>query len=144
MGKISNYQTDTPNPGDKILASDAETNATKNLTAQSIADLGRSSSVYRAFLTQTGTNAPVATLVTGNTITGTWSYNTVGTYTFTVTSGALGSHTALLFSPSGDGDTQLGYGVIPPNIISLISKASGSLGNDLMGDTFVEITTYDL
>jgi hypothetical protein len=36
MGKINNYAIGTLNPGDKILASDAETGATKNVTPQEI------------------------------------------------------------------------------------------------------------
>lgn len=144
MGKINNYAIGTLNPGDKILASDAETGATKNVTPQEIIDLERSSKVYRAFLTQTGVTAPVATLVQGNTITGTWSYTSVGTYLFTVTSGNLGNHTALIFSPSANGETQLGYGVTPPTLISLISTTSGTLTDGLMNKMFIEITTYDL
>lgn len=143
MGKINNYQVDTPNPGDKILASDAETNATKNLTAQSIVDLGRSSSVYRAFLTQTGITAPVATIVPGNTITGTWSYNDVGEYTFTASS-SLGTKISVITSlNSVDGITYIADKT-GSTTIDFKSYDGGILNDDLIDNLFIEITSYQL
>lgn len=50
-----------------------------------VLDLGQGVKVYRALLTQTSTNAPVATVL-GNTLGGTvvWTYNEVGLYTGTL------------------------------------------------------------
>jgi len=50
-----------------------------------IAELGLAPKVYKALLTQTGTSAPVATVLV-NTLSGTpvWSYSTVGRYLLTL------------------------------------------------------------
>lgn len=146
MGKINNYQTDTPNPGDKILASDDSTGATKNITAQSVADLGRSSKVYRAFLTQTGVTAPVATVVPGNTITGYWEYNDVGEYAFVSTSTTTFQNVeaAMIVGVSGAQDNTYEFSLIS-NIAALFKTYSaGVIADDLLNGLYVEIFTYDI
>jgi hypothetical protein len=142
MGKINNYQVDTPAPGDKILGSADSNGSTKNFTAQSIADLGRSSKVYRAFLTQFGINAPSAVVVDGNTITGTWTYGSTGVYTFTST-GSFGSVNAgCIVGASGNYDTTYEFAVANSNSISFKTYGSGTLANGQMTGVYVEIFTY--
>lgn len=143
MGKINNYTIGTLNPGDKILASDAETGATKNVTPQEIIDLERSSNIYRAFLTQTSSSAPVATLVAGNTITGSWAYSATGTYNFVATS-ALGTNTAVVVSLNSVDEITYTADQTNSTTIQLKSYDAGVLTNALIDNLFIEITTYDL
>lgn len=143
MGKINNYTVDTPNPGDKILASDAFDNETKNITAQSVADLGRSSKVYRAFLTQAGTSAPTAVLVPGNTITGTWSYDNVGEYIFTA-SDDLGTKTSVILSLNSVDAITYTSDQTGTDTIEFKSYDTATLADDVISNLFIEITTYDL
>jgi hypothetical protein len=82
MGKINNYQTQTPSPGDRILGSADSNGSTKNFTVQSIADLQTSQTIYRAYINQSGSSAPVATELPGNTLAGTWEYDGTGIYIF--------------------------------------------------------------
>lgn len=142
MGKINNYQVDTPAPGDKILGSADSNGSTKNFTAQSIADLGRSSKVYRAFLTQSGSTAPSAVIVDGNTITGTWTYGSTGVYTFTST-GSFGSVNAgCIVGASGNYDTTYEFAVTNNNSISFKTYGNGTLANGKLTGVYVEIFTY--
>ena len=144
MGKINNYQTDTPNPGDKILGSEESTGATKNFTAQSIADLGRSTKIYRAFLSQSGTNDPVAVVVPGNTIIGSFTYIGVGTYTFYSNGSFDNVKAACIVDISGAEGTTYEFNVVDENQASFKTYYNGTLANGLMLDLFIEITTYEV
>lgn len=144
MGKINNYQTETPNPGDKMLTSDYSTGETKNVTVQSVADVGRSSKVYRAFLTQTGVTAPVATVVDGNTITGTWSYTNVGQYTFTSNGTFDNVNAACIVGVGTAEDTTYEFSVVNDNSILFKSYSAGVLADVLLSGLYIEITTYEV
>lgn len=75
----------TPLTGTEELAI-VQGGSTVKATAQDVADLaGAPYLVYTALLTQSGTSAPVATVLQ-NTLGGTpvWSRNTTGTYTITL------------------------------------------------------------
>lgn len=144
MGKINNYQTETPNPGDKMLTSDATTGETKNVTVQSVADLGRSSKVYRAFLTQTGLTAPVATVVDGNTIIGAWSYTNVGQYTFTSNGSFDSVNAACIVGVGTAEEVTYEFSVVNDNSVLFKTHNSGTLANSLLAGLYIEITTYDI
>jgi hypothetical protein len=99
MAEISSYPLKTPKSGDLIMFSEtydanAENpvvgNPTKSATVQSIANLANAVQLgYTSLvqlLTQTSTNAPVATEVYNNTgDTFTWSYVSTGVYRITST-----------------------------------------------------------
>ena len=142
MGKINNYQTQTPSPGDRILGSTDSNGSTKNFTAQSIADLGRSSKVYRAFLTQSASTAPVATIVDGNTITGTWAYGSTGVYTFASVGTFDSVNTGCIVGVSGDHETTYEFSVINDNTVSLKTYSNGTLANGMLTGVYVEIFTF--
>ena len=144
MGKINNYQTDAPNPGDKILASDVTTGETKNITAQSVADLGRSTKVYRAFLSQSGTSDPVPVVVPGNTIIGSFTYVGVGTYTFYSNGSFDNVKASCIVDASGAEGTTYEFNVVDDNQASFKTYYNGTLANGLMLDVFIEITTYEV
>lgn len=144
MGKINNYTVDPVNPGDKILASDVTTGDTKNVTAQSIADLQQSSVVYRAYLTQSGASAPVATVIPGNTLNGTWSYNSTGYYIFTSTGAFDSVSAACVVSVTGAYNTDFEFSIINNDTAYLKSYSSGTLTNGLMSGLYVEIFTHNI
>ena len=87
MANISSYPTATPVSGDLILGtqlSATSVNKTRNFTAGSVTSAGLGYTSLVQLLTQTGTNAPVATEVYNNTgQTFTWSYVSAGVYRIT-------------------------------------------------------------
>lgn len=144
MGKINNYTVDPVNPGDKILASDVTTGDTKNVTAQSIADLQQSSVMYRAYMTQSGASAPVDTLIPGNTLNGIWSYIGDGEYIFT-SSGAFDSvNVGCIIGVPDAYDTTFEFSVYSSDVLSFKSYSSGTLTNGLMSGLYVEIFTHNI
>lgn len=90
MGKIKDYTLSSLNANDEITLSDGNTGATKNVLASSFAAVtggAGTSLMYKAFLTQTGNNAPVATeLVNTLGITVDWVYDGVGQYSADISS----------------------------------------------------------
>lgn len=144
MGKINNYTVDPVNPGDKILASDATTGDTKNVTAQSLSDLATSSSIYRAYISQTGVVEPVAVLIPGNTITGTWSYNSTGEYVFTSIGTFAASNSGCVIGVAKIEDSTFEFSVIDDDSISFNSYSAGTLTDGVIDELYIEIFTHDL
>lgn len=142
MGKINNYTVGTAKPGDKIICSDADTGDTKNLTAQEIIDLERSSNIYRAYLTQSSNTAPVATLIPGNTITGSWTYNGVGEYIFTSTGSFANVNAGCIVGISTAQDTTFDFSIIDDDSVSFNAYSAGTLANGLLTSLYVEIVTH--
>jgi len=107
-------------------------------------------SVYTALLTQTGTDAPVATVLE-NTLGGTvvWTYDSVGIYIATLT-GAFTVNKTFIFIGSINGELSNSYGVntaYPLNGISdyinvVTLNASFVEGNDQLKNTSIEIRVY--
>jgi len=145
MGKINNYTvSSTPNPGDKILCSDANTGDTKNITPQGIIDLERSSKIYRAYIKQTSTTAPDATLIAGNTIEGTWSYAGVGEYLFTSTGEFDGVKASCFISIPNAQDTTFEFAINNNDSIYIRSFSAGVASDGLINDFYIEIMTHDI
>lgn len=144
MGKINNYSVDSVNPGDKVLCSDAATGETKNVTAQSISDLATSAKVYRAYLTQSGSTAPVATEIPGNTLTGEWVYDGTGYYIFESTGAFTGVKVGVICSLPQGLDTQIVYNGHGNNYVDIVTYFESAMSNDLMTDQYIEIFTHDI
>lgn len=102
MSKISTY-INAPSPisgSDKLIGTDTDgviQNATKNFTVQELSNFIKPYKVYTALLTQTGTSAPVATILE-NTLGAVpvWSYQGVGNYVLTL-AGAFLSGKVVMF-----------------------------------------------
>lgn len=144
MGKINNYTVGSAKPGDRILASDETTGDTKNVTAQSISDLQTSQTIYRAYLTQSNIDPPVATELPGNTLKGTWEYDGVGVYFFT-TDGAfanvkVGINCSILtsynFSVVDDGYND--------NSLYILTYSGSTLSDNILSDRYIEIFTHSI
>lgn len=144
MGKINNYSVDSVNPGDRMLCSDASTGQTKNVTAQSVSDLATSASVYRAYITQSGVTAPVATVLPGNTLTGTWVYNGVGLYSFENEGAFAGLKVAVMSSLPQGATTRITFNGADDDKVYLDTYITSTLTNGLMADQYIEIFTHDI
>jgi hypothetical protein len=142
MGKINNYTVVAVKPGDKIICSDADTGDTKNITAQEIIDLERSSNIYRAYLTQASNTAPVATLIPGNTITGSWVYDGTGTYIFTSIGAFANVNAGCIVGVTAAQDTTFEFYIYDDDSVILNTYAAGVMTNGLMTGLYVEIVTH--
>lgn len=106
--------------------------------------------VYTALLTQTGTDAPVATVLE-NTLGGTvvWTRDNVGLYTGTLTGAFQSNKTVLFIGAADDGD----YATIAKfaqirrmsnNAVRVISAAFGNSEEDgILNQTSIEIRVYN-
>lgn len=107
--------------------------------------------IYRALLTQTGTNAPVATVL-ANTLgfTVIWSYNGPGVYLGTGSvAGGFPVNKTMVFCGEGqtldnwttDGKLATAQ-LFQDDAIRVESGASGAPANDLLFDTPIEVVVY--
>jgi len=84
MAIINSYPTITPENADLVILTDTSTtpNSTKTATVGSISTLvNKGFTSYVAKITQSSTNAPVATVLNNDTgLTPTWSRSTTGDY----------------------------------------------------------------
>ncbi len=118
MANISTYPIGTPAQGDLIPGTQKYTNAngktenlTRNFTVANIAAFANSYSlgytVYTALITQTGTDAPVATVLqntTGGTIT--YARTSGGDYTVTVSGDLFTVNKTIVFLNGGSSENK--------------------------------------
>jgi hypothetical protein len=101
--------------------------------------------VYAAFLTQSGTNAPVATIIE-NTIGEplTWNYENVGSYSLNSASGLLSATKNSMVIENNVGDNLFVFQLQcnDASQIYLYSYNNGSGSNGYLDNTFVKITLY--
>ena len=109
MARIIAYQSTTPATDDLLLGTQKttsgtnKTNPTKNFTVDSVVQAGLGYTVYTALVTQTGTDAPVATILKNNTgYTYTWARTAGGTYTITASGNAFTSNKTIVFYNLGE------------------------------------------
>ncbi len=144
MGKINNYTVDPVNPGDKILASDATTGNTKNVSAQSISDLQTSQNIYRAYITQSGSNPPVATELPGNTLNGTWEYDGTGVYLFTTNGAFTNVNVGVICSIS----TGYNFTIVDDghndNSLYIITYSGSTPTDNILVNRYIEIFTHSI
>ena len=103
--------------------------------------------VYTALLTQTGTDAPVATVLE-NTLGGTvvWSYNDVGDYIATLSGAFISGKTFLIVTNANvasDGNT-LGLYWLTSDLLSLTTanELDALTNNIMVNETSIEIRVY--
>ena len=134
MSNISSFPTAIPDGDDLILGSQIDVAgipSTKNFTVQSIVDkvpalsLGYASLVQ--LLTQTGTNAPVATEVYNNTgQTFTWSYVSQGVYRITSTNTPFTVNKTVVFINTGsinNGVFEPRWSRISDTVVEIVSSS---------------------
>ena len=109
MAIINSYAAGTPTTSDLILGVDTSNskNTTKTFTAGDIASLASGSTAYNSYvalLTQAGTAAPVATVLSNNlTATLTWARTGVGVYTLTASAATFTANKTIVFLNAGSG-----------------------------------------
>ena len=107
MAIINSYAAGTPTTSDLILGVDTSNskNTTKTFTAGAIASLASGSTAYNSYvalLTQAGTAAPVATVLSNNlTATLTWARTGVGVYTLTASAATFTTNKTIVFLNAG-------------------------------------------
>lgn len=133
MARIIAYQSTTPATDDLLLGTQKttsgtnKTNPTKNFTVDSVVQAGLGYTVYTALLTQTGTGAPVATILKNNTTaTFTWARTTGGTYTVTADSNIFTANKTVVFMNYGNPPSD----ALPPKWVRT-------------SDTVITVTTQD-
>ena len=139
MAQINSYPIEVPTTTDLIPFSDVSNgNVTKSATVQSIANLANAVQLgYTSLvqlLTQTGTNAPVATEVYNNTgETYTWSYINQGVYRITSTNTPFTVNKTVVFLNAGSDTSNqppIEWSRVGDNIIEVISSnVNGRLTN---------------
>ena len=149
MSNISNFPTTIPNGDDLILDSQinvASIPNTKNFTVQNIVDrtpainLGYTS--YVALVSQTGTNAPIPTVLHNSLKTAvTWTRQSNGNYTITATSSLFTANKTVLFLNAGHG-----YQVVLPIYWERTSNTTITLNSFSDGEIeegFFELRIYE-
>lgn len=108
MARIIAYPEVVPSVDDYLVGtqkttSGNQTNPTKNFTVKDVVNAGLGYTVYTALITQTGTAAPVATILKNNTgATFTWARTSSGTYTITASSNVFTSNKTIVFYNLGE------------------------------------------
>ena len=108
MAQIISYPLATPVSTDYVIGTQKSTtgapiNPTKNFTVDSVVSAGLGYTAYTALLTQTGNNAPSATILKNNTgYTYTWARTGSGTYTITASGNAFTNNKTIVFMNLGE------------------------------------------
>ena len=106
MANITSYPTAIPSSTDLILGtqlSATSVNKTRNFTAGTITSAGLGYTSYTALLTQAGTAAPVATVLSNNlTATLTWARASASVYTLTASAATFTNNKTIVFFNNGN------------------------------------------
>lgn len=110
------------------------------------AGLGLGSKVYKALLTQTGTSAPVATVLVNN-LSGTpvWSYDSAGFYKLTLAGEFILGKTIYNIVPSDNSaNSQILASLFngAPDVFQLETRSSGVLTNEVLYSTPITIEVF--
>ena len=146
-----------PDAGEKTLFLDIADNKLKtkdeNGDIEEISYINTNApKVYKALLTQSGTSAPVATVLE-NTLGGTvvWSYSGPGQYTGTLAGAFTENKTFVLIQGSNDGDTSSAYiydrayrnsGGDEIGVVTAIIADPPVATNSLLNSTFLLVEVY--
>ena len=113
--RIIAYPSVTPVVGDCLVVTKKttrgnQTNPTKNFTVGDVDNAGLVYTVYTALLTQTGTAAPVETIIKNTPgATFTWARTSSGTYTITANSNAFTNNKTVVFNNNGLSTGSFGF-----------------------------------
>lgn len=140
MARINNYAVKSLKENDKLLASDGDTGGTKNVSAVDVAEMNGGASIYRAFLTQSGTSAPIAVVAGPNTIGDiVWTRVGPGRYRG-ILSGAFAGYVAVVICPNGN--YTFDYNTLSNDFVYLGTFNEGSYSDDILADQYIEIRLY--
>ena len=141
MARISTYPLDgVPVLSDKLLGTNEGDLSTVNFSLTQVKALLRDYTSYAALLTQSGTVAPVATILEnsiGGTVT--WSYVSPGVYTATITGGTFTANKTMVFINNGSTVVGLNVGWSNPTTTTITLDSSG---NAVLIGASIEIRVY--
>jgi len=151
MANIQAYPTGTPKTNDLLLGTSVplpNTDAkpiTNNFTVSDVSSLfNLGYKVYVASLIQTGTAAPVATVLQ-NTTGGifTWSRTSAGQYKATISGITLPANKVVIFE-NATGDLNLGGKITSSTVIDIdqFSSGGGGYSDGMLAGTSIEIRIY--
>lgn len=151
MANIQAYPTGTPKTNDLLLGTSVplpNTDAkpiTNNFTVSDVSSLfNLGYKVYVASLIQTGTAAPVATVLQ-NTTGGifTWSRTSAGQYKATISGITLPANKVVIFE-NATGDLNLGGKITSSTVIDVdqFSSGGGGYSDGMLAGTSIEIRIY--
>tara|TARA_R100000541_G_scaffold43739_1_gene50910 strand:+ start:395 stop:850 length:456 start_codon:yes stop_codon:yes gene_type:complete len=151
MANIQAYPTGTPKTNDLLLGTSVplpNTDAkptTNNFTVSDVSSLfNLGYKVYTAALIQTGTAAPVATVLQ-NTTGGifTWSRTSAGQYKATISGITLPANKVVIFE-NATGDLNLGGKITSSTVIDIdqFSSGGGGYADGMLAGTSIEIRIY--
>jgi len=141
MARISTYPLDgVPVLSDKLLGTNEGDLSTVNFSLTQVKALLRDYTSYAALLTQSGTVAPVATILE-NSIGGTiaWTYVSPGVYTATITGGTFTANKTMVFINNGSTVVGLNVGWSNPTTTTITLDSSG---NAVLIGASIEIRVY--
>jgi len=142
MARINNYAVKSLNENDKLLASDGSTGETKNVSPVDVAELNGGASIYRAFLTQSGTSAPIASVVGPNTIGDiVWTRVGVGGYRGTLI-GAFPGNVAVILGASINETSSFAVNTLNSDFVLVVTYSSGTLDDNVLDGQYIEIRAY--
>lgn len=151
MAQINSYPIEVPTATDLIVFSDVSNgNATKSATVQSIANLANAVQLgYTSLvqlLTQTGTNAPVATEVYNNTgETFTWSYVSAGVYRITSAGTPFAINKTVVLLNTGKPEFTglfIRWDIISNNVLEIIVSGTSNYNGGIINGSF-EVKIYN-
>ena len=147
MAIINSYAAGTVTTSDLILGVDTSNskNTTKTFTAGAIAGLASGSTAYNSYvalLTQAGTAAPVATVLSNNlTATLTWARTGVGVYTLTANAATFTANKTIIFLNAGSFPSLIN-GEITSDTVLTIKTISGGLSDGAITNGAFEVRIY--
>ena len=99
---------------------------------------------YTALMSQTGTAAPVATVLGLNEVGAiVWTRNSAGVYTGTLTGAFVSNKTFLYIKTGVSGAIEAKLDLVDVNSVVINSYASGTLTDSTLTNTSLEIRVYD-
>lgn len=139
--KVNNYPLKTPSAGDKLFGSDSNGDQKQF----DMSNFGTSTyKVYTALLTQTGTDAPVATVLEntiGNII---WTRSNTGVYQATLLDAFTNNKTFLLMGtiPYINNPAYF-FSRTNSNICTIQTSVNNIISDGLLTNTSIEIRVYN-
>lgn len=142
MANINTYAVQSLNSNDKLLASDGNTGATKNVSPVDVFENNAGLSVYRASLSQLGTAAPTAVVLGSNTVGSiVWTRIGVGVYRATLANAFIGYTTVI--APAMGATNAIGFSYTS-NYVTINTTASGVASDSILENTYLEIRVYQV
>ena len=147
MAIINSYAAGTVTTSDLILGVDTSNskNTTKTFTAGDIASLASGSTAYDSYvalLTQAGTAAPVATVLSNNlTATLTWARTGVGVYTLTANAATFTANKTIIFINAGSSQSVI-TGERTSDTVLTVKTISGGAADSAITNGAFEVRIY--